>query len=232
MAIIIPTLNEEALISGTINAVKALRRPPGLEIDLIVVDGGSIDETTSRARLNNARVFDAEQGRGAQLAAGAARTDADILWFLHADTTPPDDALERIVEALDQPDVSGGRFRIRFDGPRRAARFLSWLYPSLRWLGVCYGDSAIFTRRITYDRVGGFRPYPIFEDLDFVRRLRRAGRFVLVDAVITTSSRRFEDRSFAATFARWSVLQGLYWLGISPYFIGRHYPEIRGRGRS
>ncbi|MBC7929120.1 MAG: hypothetical protein H7Z38_00970, partial [Rubrivivax sp.] len=154
---------------------------------------------------------------------GACAARGDALWFLHADTTPPADAAELIGEALSDARVIGGNFRVLFGGERAAARFLTWLYPQLRMLGLCYGDSGIFVRRDVYERVGGFKPFPIFEDLDLVRRLRRAGRMAHVPATVTTSSRRFEGRSFAVTFARWSALQTLYWLGVHPRRLGRMY---------
>ena len=107
------------------------------------------------------------------------------------------------------------------------ARLLTWIYPRLRWLGLSYGDSGVFVRRSVYLQVGGFRHVPLFEDLDFIRRLRRCGRFVHVDCALVTSSRRFQDRSFARTFARWTLLQALYCAGVSPAFLAKHYKPTR-----
>src|SRR5436190_2074363 len=83
-----------------------------------------------------------------------------------------------LAEALTWPDVVGGCFSIRFDGPRRAARLLTCVYPRLSWLGLCYVDSAFFVARQSYERVGGFRPFPLFEDLDLQKRLPRFGLLV------------------------------------------------------
>jgi hypothetical protein len=88
----------------------------------------------------------------------------------------------------------------------------------------------MFMRRSVYDLVGGFSPYPIFVDLDLLRWLRRVGRMVHLPAVVVTSSRRFEGRDFILTFAWWSVLQSLYWLGVPPRLLSRLYAPIRGRG--
>src|SRR5205085_11466055 len=145
------------------------------------------------------------------------------LWFVHADTRPSADCAGQIVEALRDPSAVAGNFEVLFDGTSRAARFLTWLYPRLRRLGLCYGDSAIFVRRGAYQRVGGFRAFSVFEDLDLIRRLRKAGRVVHLPATVHTSSRRFEGRSFALTFARWSFLQLLYWVGVHPRTLGRMY---------
>ncbi|HEX8653394.1 MAG TPA: TIGR04283 family arsenosugar biosynthesis glycosyltransferase [Pyrinomonadaceae bacterium] len=221
LSIIIPALNEAHSIAATLDAVKEVRGC----VEVIVVDGGSRDGTLEilRSRRGGVQVIESERGRGLQMHAGASRAQGEVLWFLHADTIPAAEAGERISEALRDASVVGGNFRVRFEGASKAARFLTWLYPHLRKLGLCYGDSGIFVRRDVYRRIGGFKPFPIFEDLELVRQLRRVGRMAHVQATVTTSSRRFEGRSFALTFARWSMLQMLYWIGIHPRRLGRMY---------
>ena len=196
-------------------------------VEVIVVDGGSFDGTVEMVRGRGTMLITSERGRGLQMHAGACAARGSALWFLHADTQPSPESAERIIEALRDPKVVAGNFRLRFDGARRAARFLTWLYPQLRKLGLAYGDSAIFVRREAYHKVSGFQPYPIFEDLDLVRRLRQHGHLAHLPVVIVTSSRRFEGRSFALTFARWAFLQALYWLGVHPRTLGRLYAPIR-----
>ncbi|MBA3441692.1 MAG: TIGR04283 family arsenosugar biosynthesis glycosyltransferase [Pyrinomonadaceae bacterium] len=225
LSVIIPTFNEAYSIGRTLDAVGELRG----RVEVIVVDGGSIDETAEVVRQRGVKIITCERGRGSQMHAGACTARGDALLFLHADTHPSLDAAERIAEALHDPKVVGGNFTVRFDGTTRAALFLTWLYPQLRRLGLCYGDSAIFARRAVYDEIGGFQPFPIFEDLDLVRRLRKRGRVVHLSAIVTTSSRRFEDRSFALTFARWASLQGLYWIGVHPSTLNSMYAPIRSR---
>ena len=224
LSIIVPTLNEAHSIGPTLDALADCAR--GAEV--IVADGGSEEGTVEIARGRGAKVVAAGRGRGLQMHAGACAARGVALWFVHADTRPAADCAARIEEALRDPSVVAGNFDIFFDGDTRAARFLTWLYPQLRRLGLCYGDSAIFVRRETYERVGGFRSFPVFEDLDLVRRLREVGRVAHLPAAVTTSSRRFEGRNFALTFARWSFLQLLYWLGVSPHALGRLYAPVRG----
>ena len=224
LSIIIPTLNEANSIKSTLAAVARVRG----SIEVIVADGGSNDRTTEIARQNGAQVITSERGRGLQMHKGAGVARGEALLFLHADTSAPPDAAERIKEALaSDAKAVGGNFDIRFEGDGRAARFLTWLYPKLGKLGLCYGDSGIFVRAPAYEEVEGFNSFPIFEDLDLVRRLRKSGRMVHLAVTVVTSSRRFEGRSFALTFARWSILQGLYWLGISPRVLNQLYAPVR-----
>lgn len=223
LSIIIPTLDEARSIGATLEALS--RAPRGAEV--IVVDGGSLDGTVELVRARGVKLIESGRGRGLQMHAGASAAGGRALWFLHADTVPSRGCAARIEEALADPSVVAGNFDVLFDGRSSAARFLTWLYPRLRKLGLCYGDSGIFVRRETYERVGGFRDFPIFEDLDLIRRLRKHGRVAHLRETVETSSRRFEGRSFALTFARWSFMQALYWLGVSPHALGRMYAPVR-----
>jgi len=223
VSVIIPTLNEAVSLKTTIDAVKAL----GEDIEIIVVDGGSRDETILVAEDSGALVISSERRRGTQMHAGAIAANGEVLWFLHADTCPSPETIGQIRTTLADTESVGGNFTMLFDGDTRPARFMTWLYPKLRRIGLVYGDSGIFVRREIYEGIGGFKPFPLFEDLDFVRRLRREGRFVNLSASVTTSSRRFERRSFLLMFSRWSFLQILFWLGVSPYFLARFYRPVR-----
>ena len=90
-----------------------------------------------------------------------------------------------------------------------------------------YGDSGIFVRREVYERIGGFKPLPLFEDVDLISKLRRQGKLINLDAEIVTSSRRFEGRSFTPVFVRWVTFQCLYWFGVSPFWLAKYYyPEL------
>jgi rSAM/selenodomain-associated transferase 2 len=229
LSIIIPALNEACLIGPTLDAVAQLSG----SIEVLVVDAGSDDDTREIAGAGGAKVIGSERGRGVQLRAGAREALGDVFWFLHADTIVPGDSAEQIVEALSDPAVVGGNFDVHFSGSGRAASFMTWLYPQLRRLGLCYGDSAIFVKRDAYYRVGGFKALPIFEDLDLLRELRGIGRFVHLSSTVVTSSRRFEEGSFVVTFTRWVFIQLLYWLGVSPSSLGRFYaPSSAIRRRS
>lgn len=227
LSIIIPTYNEAESIGGTLDHLAHLSG----DLEIIVVDGGSADATVESAGERGVKIIASdERGRGAQMHRGACAASGDVLWFLHADTLPPRDAVERITTTLNEQkddEIVGGNCVISFDGETRAARFMTWLYPRLRVIGLCYGDSGIFVKRDVYERVGGFRPYPIFEDLDFVRRVRCVGKMVYLPVTVVTSSRRFNKRNFPLVFARWAWLQILFWCGVSPHRLGGWYHPVR-----
>jgi rSAM/selenodomain-associated transferase 2 len=227
LSVIVPALNEEGAIAETLAALQAA----GDVRELLVADGGSQDRTAEVARQAGAVVITAAPGRGQQMHAAARMARGDILWFVHADTLPPPDAGARIRAALADPTVAGGSFAVRFSGSSRAARFFTAAYPLMRRLGLCYGDATLFVRRAVYEASGGFRPYPVFEDLDLVRRLRHHGRLVCVPEPVVTSSRRFEGRSALRIVLLWSLMHGLYWLGVSPERLARLYYPARGESQ-
>ncbi|HEX5082783.1 MAG TPA: TIGR04283 family arsenosugar biosynthesis glycosyltransferase [Blastocatellia bacterium] len=222
ISIIVPTLNEETTILDLAASLGRLRG----EFEVIVCDGGSADATVKLARQCGLRVIDAPRGRGPQMNAGARLAEGKTLLFLHADTRLPEDAPELIAGALADEKVCGGNFSLIFGGDTPEARLLTRIYPLLRLGGMLYGDSAIFARRGVFERLGGYREYPIFEDCDLYRRMRRMGKFARLNARATTSSRRFEGR-FIRTFALWSLMQTLYWLGVNPNLLDRLYKPLR-----
>lgn len=222
LSIIIPTLNEASTLHAAAEALACWRK----EVEIIVVDGGSTDETLTIARECGLSVLTAPRGRGTQMNAGAQIARGEIFLFLHADTRLPLEALTLIETVLADPTVGGGNFRLRFDGGTRAAQWLTWLYPFLRWGGMCYGDSAIFVRRAVFERLEGYQNMPLFEDVDLFKRLKRVGQFVQLPACATTSARRFEGR-FVRTFALWSCLQVLYWLRVPPRHLAQLYRVAR-----
>jgi rSAM/selenodomain-associated transferase 2 len=224
VSVIIPTLNEEETIGAMLEAIAFVKG----KIEVIVADGGSDDRTVEIARQCGARVVGSDRGRGTQMHNGARAARGRTYLFLHADTIAPRDLVKQINEAL-LHDVTalGGNCEIRFDGTSRAASFMTWVYPKLGKLGLCYGDSGIFVRASVYKEIGGFNSFPLFEDLDFIRRLKKRGRMIHLPVTLVTSSRRFEGRRFPFTFARWSILQALYWIGVSPRTLSKLYAPLR-----
>src|SRR5215469_8977254 len=156
----------------------------------------------------------ARPGRGAAMCAGAAAAQGEVLFFLHADSVLPAGGLDCINEVLNaNANIIGGNFRLVFDGDTLFSRWLTVFCAWIRLLGHYYGDSGVFVRRSVYDALGGFRPIPVMEDLEFVRRLERFGPTTCIkDPHLVTSSRRFERRRPVAIVYGWVRLHVLFWL--------------------
>ncbi len=221
LAIVIPTLNEEAALRLLLPAALAAAD------EVVVSDGGSRDGTCEVARSLGARVVVGPPGRGGQLTRGAEATTAPLLLFLHADTRLPADAAERVREAIAGGAVGGG-FLVRFDVQRSVLRLGEWLINArtrlTRWP---LGDQAQFVTREAFRALGGYRDWPILEDLDFARRLRRCGRTVLIASPVTTAARRFEQQGVVRTIATNWMIWALYLCGMSPHRLARLYKQIR-----
>jgi hypothetical protein len=159
--------------------------------------------------------------------AGAQVSTGVVLWFVHADSLPSVESIDALAEALKDPRVAGGNFRLRFDGDSSMARQLKTVYPLLGYIGLCYGDSGIFVRRSVFEAAGGFQPLRLFEDVDLVRRIKRHGRFVTARCEMVTSSRRFDKRGAPSMWAQWIALQLLFWIGFHPNVLARWYSHAR-----
>ena len=221
VSVIIPTLDEAERIAATIDSAFAAGAA-----EVIVADGGSTDATIEIANARGARVLHGERVRARQLNRGAAEAQYDVLLFLHADTRLPAGAASAVVEALDSGFVFGG-FRLTFAEPGlRAVAFLINL--RTRLTRAPWGDQAQFMTRATFVKTGGFADLPIMEDYELARRMKRAGRTVLLPLHVETSGRRFVARGPLRTAALnwWIIL--CFHLGVSPERLARWY---RNAGR-
>ncbi len=186
---IIPTLNEEAALERTLQSVISQEG----EKEIVIADGGSVDQTLAIAQRFDCSVTRTEPGRGRQMNAAAERADGGILFFLHADTSLPPNAQVEISRLLDTPGVVGGAFGLTFDPCTPALRFYARC-ARLNSAWFAYGDQGLFLHKATFEAIGKFRPYPILEDVEIQSRLRKEGRFVKSKLCVTTSSRRFLKR--------------------------------------
>ena len=215
LSVVIPALDEEDRVGDAVRSVRD-------HAEVIMVDGGSADGTRAAAEAAGARVIGSARGRGVQLDAGARAAGGDWLVFLHADTR-----LEAgwAAELRALPDaVVGGAFRFALDPPRRAYRWLeAGVALRCRLFRLPYGDQGLFARREVYCGIGGFRPLPLMEDVDLVRRLARAGPLAFPRVRAFTSARRFERRGLFATSARNLWLLALYAAGLRPERLARLY---------
>jgi rSAM/selenodomain-associated transferase 2 len=196
IAVVIPALNEAAAICGAVRSATA----PGIE--LIVVDGGSVDETRSFAQSAGARVLLSEPGRGRQLQAGVAATKGDPVVLLHADSRLPTGWVEAVRAAVALPGTAGGAFRLSFEESTPMLQVIEWgVRLRVAIFGLPYGDQAIFVRRHVLEAIGGIPDVPVMEDLDLVKAVKRQGRLVNLGLPVVTSGRRYLEGGAARTVA-------------------------------
>lgn len=224
-SVVIPTLDEADRLPGLLEALRFAAVG-----EVVVSDGGSRDDTVAVARRHGATVVEGPPGRGPQLDRGARATQGEVLWFLHADTWPPPDAVARIREALADPAVMGGAFVRHTVSDRRHGGLgvLLRVFDLSSAVGrSAYGDQGIFVRRTAWEAVGGFGDAPILEDHAFTRRLARRGRWVRVWRPIRVSGRRFEARPLYY-IAVMSTFPALHRAGVSAHTLARWYRHERG----
>jgi hypothetical protein len=226
LSVIVPTLDEAPRIGAQLTRLGAI---PGVH-EVIVADGGSGDGTAEIVRAGGtARLVAAPRGRGPQMNAGASAAAGDVLLFLHADVALPGEGAALIAAALTDPRVVGGAFRVRTvpDGMTGWPARLLWVADlRSRYSRVPYGDQALFVRREVFERLGGFAPVPLFEDVEFSCRLRRAGRLRRIGVPVEVSGRRFMARPAYYALVM-NVLPVLYRLGVRPATLERMYGHVR-----
>lgn len=218
-SIIIPALNEAARIA---EAVRRARETEPHEV--IVVDGGSSDETAALARQAGACVVTTAPGRAIQQNTGARHATGDVLLFLHADTWLPPDAVHQIESALAVAAVGCGAFRQRIEAEGLAYRLLergnAWRVKSR---GIAYGDQGIFVRRAPFEELGGFPEVRLMEDLLLMKRLRRRAWPVLLPGPLHVSARRWQRHGVLRQTARNWLLLAAARCGVSPDRLASFY---------
>ena len=223
LSIVVPTLDEAAVLPATLAAA----RQPGVA-EIIVVDGGSRDGTLAVARALADRVIEAPRGRAQQMNAGAAAACGDVLLFLHADTLLPPGYVQAVARVLADPAVVGGRFDVRLDAGGLAYRIIGRLISlRSRMTRVATGDQAIFVRRAAFERLGGYPPLPLMEDIALSRALKGAGRIACLAETVTTSARRWQQRGVVRTVLLMWCLRAAYYAGVSPVRLARIYRDAR-----
>jgi rSAM/selenodomain-associated transferase 2 len=219
ISIIIPVLNEAKQLPKLLDIQNAAS---GVEI--IVVDGGSQDETVEIALTKGVKVIQSEAGRAIQMNTGAAIATGDILLFLHADTQLPDQFDRMIRETVSNPATIAGAFELKIasdlPGLRWIERGVNW---RSRYLQMPYGDQALFLRRNTFETFKGFPELPIMEDFELVRTLRQHGIISIVPASVITSGRRWQKLGVLRTTLINQLVILAYFLGVSPYRIRQWY---------
>ena len=218
-SVIIPTVNESANVSSAVDSAWHA----GAD-QVIVADGGSHDETVTRAQQRHATVIHASLGRAVQLNAGAEAATGEILVFQHADCRLTHDCLHQIRQVLAHTTFVYGAFQQRIDDQ---SRIYGWLARGnaarVRWTGLAYGDQGIFVTREVFESADGFPPVPLMEDVMLMQRLKPYGKPALLPGPIEVSARRWKQQGvISQTLRNWCLLTAFF-CGVSPTTLSRFY---------
>jgi rSAM/selenodomain-associated transferase 2 len=219
IGVVIPTLDEAENLPGLLEDLQRVAVP----LDIVVADGGSLDDTLAVAERRGARAVVAPRGRGVQMNAGARAARGEWLFFVHADTRVPAPARRALLGAVvDDPDAEVAVFRFAIDLPPAGKRFIE-VGQALRQAlyGLPYGDQGLLVRRELFFAVGGFPEIPLLEDVALLRRLRRRSPVRVLPAAILTSGRRYRRGGVLRTWLRHTAIIALYFAGVAPRRLAR-----------
>ncbi|MDZ7786729.1 MAG: TIGR04283 family arsenosugar biosynthesis glycosyltransferase [Halofilum sp. (in: g-proteobacteria)] len=221
VSIIVPTLDEGGEIAATLRTLAPVRARGG---EVILVDGGSRDDTVARARPFVDAVVESAPGRAVQMNAGAAVARGDWLWFVHADSRVDAAAIDDLEVTAARSRHRWARFGVRLSGRRFLFRTIGFLMNARsRLTGIATGDQGIAVERALFESVGGYPEQPLMEDIALSRMLRAHTWPACLPVRITTSSRRWERRgAWRTIWLMWS-LRFAYWRGVDPAALARRY---------
>jgi rSAM/selenodomain-associated transferase 2 len=227
ISIIIPVLNEALLIGRLLEYLRK-NSSPDSRAEILVVDGGSDDDTVIRAKKKGAQVVHSARGRAVQMNRGAGAASGKILYFLHADTYPPPGFDQYIGDSVEKGDEAGC-FRMRFDSVSGFLSFFSWFsrfnYPICRG-----GDQSLFITKSLFVECGGFNEnYRVYEDNEFTSRLYKLGRFCVLPEYVITSARRYRQKNAIALQYHFGVMHLKYYLGAGSGSLYRYYSRNIGQ---
>ncbi len=219
ISIIIPVLNEETNLARLGEHLRTITQPH----EVIIVDGGSRDNTLHIAYQLTDAVLVSSPGRALQMNSGAEIASGEVLLFLHADTFLPDDALA-VIAALSAEENIWGRFDVRLSSRRFVFRLIETLM-NLRSCvtSIATGDQAMFIKKNLFQRVGGFPEIALMEDIEISRRLKKIVKPVCLKQKVITSSRRWENNGVVATVLLMWKLRLYYFFGMSPEKLKQLY---------
>ena len=224
ISVVIPALNEAENIAETLLSISHENN-----IQVIVADGGSQDNTVSIAQSLGAKVINVLPPRSKQMNRGAAEANGDVLLFLHADTRLPKNFDRLVLRSLAQPGIAAGAFELRIDTPTPGLRLIERI---ANWRSRClrtpYGDQGIFMLTRVFHAAGGFSDFPIMEDFELIRRLRKKGKVITLSAPVFTSSRRWQNFGILKTTLINQLIIIAYYMGIPPDTIARLYRRKKG----
>lgn len=228
LAVIVPVFNEDTAIESTLARLAALRTR-GAKI--IVVDGGSNDATATLAHPHADCVLQSPRGRAHQMNAGATvalDAGSDVLLFVHADSELPETADRLIETALRTTGRVWGRFDVRIDGKMQMLKIVSAMVNwRSRVTGICTGDQAIFVTRSAFERLAGFAPIALMEDVEFSKRAKALSWPAAISARVVTSGRRWQRHGIWRTIVLMWRLRLAYFFGADPQRLAQRYRDAR-----
>ena len=218
VSVIVPVLDDTAATACLIKQI-----PDDPRIEVVIVDAGLDAGLAAAAGLRSGtRVLHSSPGRGRQMNAGAAAARGDWLLFLHADSQLPHGWIERAAELA--TDAIGGWFRFALDDEAWQARVIERLVAwRVRALRLPYGDQGLLVRRTAFAALGGYREWPLLEDVEFAQRLVRAGKVVELPLPLYTSARRWRRDGWLRRSLRNASIVALYFAGVSPHRLAKWY---------
>lgn len=220
LCIVVPVLNESPQLASYLGELQRFRERG---VQIVVVDGGSSDDSLEIARDLADLAFVAPQGRARQMNAGSAACTSDMLLFLHADTRLPHNA-DTLVRRATLGGRDWGRFDVTIDSPRPVMRLVGALMNlRSRWSGIATGDQAMFVRQDLFHRVGGFPDQPLMEDVALSALLKRHGAPACLRDRVTTSARRWERHGLWRTILLMWRLRAAYFFGADPLELALRY---------
>lgn len=221
LSIIVPVLDEG---EGIRHALQALAELPRSDVEIIVVDGGSRDDTMLQASPLADRLLQAPRGRAAQMNAGVAKAAGDVLLFLHADTRLPPAADRLIMDGLARSGRSWGRFDVSIGGRHPLLRVIAAMMNlRSRITGIATGDQAIFVTSKLFAEIGGYPEIALMEDVALATALKRRGAPLCLSDRVVTSGRRWEAQGVIRTMLLMWRLRAAYFFGADPAKLAERY---------
>ncbi|CAM4110815.1 TIGR04283 family arsenosugar biosynthesis glycosyltransferase [Zobellia roscoffensis] len=221
ISIVIPVLNEAHGIAETINYLTSNSSPTNIN-EILIVDGGSADHTVSIAEKSGAKVIHSTKGRAKQLNYGAKNAKGSILYFLHADTLPPKDFDQSIIDAVGN-GYQTGCFQMKFDSNSHFLNFFAW-FTRVNHQLCRGGDQSLFITKQLFNSSGGFNEdYVVYEDNEFIGRLYKNTFFKILPRHVKTSARRYEERGMIKLQYHFGMMHLKNYLGAGPDQLYDYY---------
>lgn len=219
ISIIIPVRNEEVAIGPCLDSLADYS-----DLEILVVDGGSSDQTIQEIQRRGYKPVSSAPGRGKQQHTGAKAASGDFFLFLHCDTSLPRNFTTHVRKILEQEGVAAGAFQLAINAQGLGYRIIEYSANlRSRLLQLPYGDQALFIKKETYFAANGFPDQPILEELDFLSRLKNLGRIVIAPDYATTSARRWQQHGIMKTTIVNQLMLAGWVMGISPERLARWY---------